>query len=343
MQISDFQKTWGETVALSELDLAILARSRHLDGLREIKARGGKDQEWMRGAMLSIFDSTTLGGKKIMEDLRGAIERTLDGETKTKITSTKRGTVTTAKAVRELFIAEVFNKYVAENIGAISDRDDERTMDEHRQKTILANSMEKDRVSLANDEIIKLIGGLRQLEKDPDMSGTDPHIVLVIARKELEMLGLIKRVYEEAESTLDSMTMVQHIKDVTRPKLLALIEQMEGQVGHMEVPSAQGRTATEEGAKPKRKRRKRSSHTGHERTNKLRKLILAGLASLTAVGTAGLLYIAGRYMSERNRDTEDYTTSDNADKNEMPLTNDNLEDTKTGNFPEAAGDDDSAH
>lgn len=332
MPIHDFQKTWDETVTLSEIDLATLAASKRLDELRGIKARGGKPQTDMRGAMLSVFDSTTLIERETRGALSAALESTLHGtKTLTEIDTHDSGKITVAEAIRELIIAIVFNRYVLHNIGAISDTDTTDTLAENRKRTLLAGYVDEGRRTRANTEITSLIGRLLELEDDPDLSGVDPHIVLTIARKELEVLRIMETAYEQGKSSLDSRRMIKRVEEITRPKLQQLIAEMERKVGSIEISMEPKRKKT---APPARKR------TGKKRKRDLpKKLAFAGLASLAAVGVAGLMYIASKYITGKHAETDNTTDTMTL----APLEEDFSGNVKAGNCNPSEEDDDSAY
>lgn len=248
LDASTLMERWSEVTNLSPLEIATLSASAHLDRLRAAKAEGGKSQRATREAMLGMYDVTDPLEREMSADLFVALKLTLKGSRgslREKITTYDLGRVTVAEAIREMLINKVLKGYVIENIGAISDEDSAETLSLRGGLTTPYRSHFVDaRTSGAHDEIRSLIGKYRQLEDDPDMSGVDPHIVLVIARKELEALDLIEKLYggggEDRYVSFDSRRMLERINEVTRPKLLALIATMGARIVPIETLEASG-------------------------------------------------------------------------------------------------------
>lgn len=342
----NFQQEWDTATGLSELDMATIGASAHLPKLRAIKATGGKAQTDMRGAMVSIFDSTVLDEHEIERGLLAALESTpQEGEkllTEVDTHNTRR--ITVAEAIRDLMIARVFNRYALHNIGAISDTDTTQALANSRNRTLIANFVHEARRTRANNEITSLIGRLRELEDDPDLSGVDPHIVLVIARKELEVLRVMETAYTEGKSSLDSRRMVKRVQEVTRPKLQALIAEMESKVGPIIIPKEpkNRKTAPPTGKRSKEKRENGQPRTPLKKYLNPKKLALAVLGILAGLGAGELISVASKYVYEKwttaETDTiEIITPPDTLDGNSP-------ENVKTDNYnPSKEEDDDSAY
>lgn len=226
-------KEWLKVTSLSELDIATLSCSAHLDKLRAIKANGGEDRNYAWRAMLNVFDLTTLSELEIEGDVLGVLQSTrppLMNEVYTRVNFH----MTVADAIREVVIHRMFNGYLMHNISAIAEEESLETMKGRRDRTLYGSAernLSESRRIIARSEIDKIIGEYRYLEDDPDMSDADPHIVLVIARKELEALEFMEKVYNDAPSSVKSQAMLKRVGEVTRPKLLALVAQMEARVG----------------------------------------------------------------------------------------------------------------
>lgn len=315
--------------------------------LRAIKAAGGKAQTDMRGAMVSIFDSTVLDEHEIEEGLLAALESTQQqgGNLLTEIDTHNTRRLTVAEAIRELMIARVFNRYVLHNIGAISDTDTTQALAESRNKTLLSGSVDEARRTRANSEITSLIGRLRELEDTPDLSGVDPHIVLVIARKELEVLRVMETAYTDGKSSLDSRRMIKRVQEVTRPKLQALIAEMERKVGPIIIPKEpkKKKTAPQARKRPKEKRKNGRPRTPLKKYLNPKKLTLAVLGLLAGLGAGKLISVASKYVYEKWT-TAETNTIEIITPPGTPEGDDSSEDIKESNYsPSEEGDDDSAY
>ena len=240
--IVDFQKVLDAKAKLSENDLAILAKSPHLDELRGIKAAGGPVQKLTRDAMIGVFDLTSLEEPAAEKGVIGALNATCLGRRViTAVETDDAGEMDVTAAVRYWIMMMVVHNFILENISAISDKDTRESLQERKARTQQAGYMENARKMRANKEMRNLVGKILELEEeDVVVDEMDGCIAYIIAQKELAVLQILETVYA-AHGAISAIRVVSQIVNTIRPKLKELISELEQEAVTANVPAKIGR------------------------------------------------------------------------------------------------------
>lgn len=236
---AELRREWSEATSLSESDRAMLGASAHLAGLRAIKAQGGSAQEDAEEVMLGMYEVSALLESELAPALLAALESTLGGIQRIKVDTLRYWGITIDTALRELVMKIVFKEYALDHIEDISDEDSRATL---LRREIPTNLLENRRLERAVGQIYALTGNYRNYheleeeeeDEDPGMSDVDPHIVLVIAGIEERALAVLERRYDSEWVPWGVRQMLERVKNVTRPKLKALIAEMKARIESIE-------------------------------------------------------------------------------------------------------------